>query len=193
MIDKKTVYVIIPARGGSKRLHRKNIYPVLGKPMLHYSIAASRKSQYVDKIFVSSEDKEILNVAKNEKAIPVKRSVKNSQDHVFKQDAIVECLDAIKEKFDPPDIIISLQANSPEVKSEDLDKALEKFVKFNRNELMSFNPDLIQNAAFRIMIHDSVYQKTLSTKCGCFVTDYIDVHTRLDVEEVEKRLRSRVS
>lgn len=189
MINGKTVYVIIPARGGSKRLHRKNIFPVLGEPMMSYVIKASKNSEYIDEVFVSSEDDEILSVAKNFNATPVKRSKENSEDHVYKQDAIVECLDSLKKFSNKPDIVISLQANSPEVTSEDLDLALEKFENYNRDELMSFDVNLIQNAAFRIMRHDYVYQKTLSTKCGCFVTDYIDVHTLEDVLEVEKRLK----
>jgi len=189
MLSGKLIYVIIPARGGSKRLPRKNIYPVLGRPMIQYAIRAASGSKYVNVVFVSSEDDEILSISKALGAYPIKRSVENSLDHVCKQDAIVECLDTLKREFKTPDMVISLQANSPEVTSDDLDAALETFVKFDRNELMSFSPDLIQNAAFRIMVHDTVYQKTLSTKCGCYVTDYIDVHTIDDVIQVEQRIK----
>lgn len=193
MIKKALVYAIIPARGGSKRLHRKNIYPVMGKPMIQYAIEASQKSLYIDKVFVSSEDEEILSISSDLGAIAVKRTEENSLDHVYKQHAVVECLDSLKAAYDEPQIVLSIQANSPEILAEDLDAAIKKFVEFDRHELMSFNEDLIQNAAFRIMRHDTVYQKTLSTRCGCFVTDYIDVHTESDVAKVEQRMMNRVS
>jgi len=189
LVNGNLVYVIIPARGGSKRLKNKNIHPVLGKPMLSYAIEASQNSRYIDRVFVSSESNLILKIASQFGATGIKRTKEKSLDHVYKQEAIVECLNALKENYEKPDIVISLQANSPEVLAKDLDSALEKFEKFNRDELMSFDTNLIQNAAFRIMRHDYVYQKTLSTKCGCFITDYVDIHTIDDILKVEKRFK----
>lgn len=191
MIDNKKIYVIIPARGGSKRLLRKNIYPVLEKPMISYAISESLKSKYIDNVFVSSEDSEILSVAKDFGAIPIIRSRENANDTAFKQHAIIECLETLSKNDKTPDIVISLQANSPEILVKDLDAAIEKFVEFERDELMSFNSDLIQNAAFRIMRYNYCFQQSLSTKCGCFITNYIDVHTIEDVTKVEKIISQR--
>ena len=188
MINDKQIIAIIPARGGSKRLPRKNIYPVCGKPMIVWAIEACQKSKYIDIIYVSSEDKEILGVALEHGTGSIIRPQKLSQDHVFKQYAIVHATERIINVGIEPDIVISLQANSPEVNSEDLDSALEKFIKFNRNEIFSVNEDLIMNAAFRIMKKEYVFQKSLSTKSGVYVTNYIDVHDIEDVKRVEERL-----
>ena len=54
------IIAIIPARGGSKRLPKKNIYLLKGKPLIAYSIAACKGSKYINEIYVSSDDKEIL-------------------------------------------------------------------------------------------------------------------------------------
>ena len=54
---------IIPARGGSKRIPRKNVKPFLGKPMLAYSIEAAKESGLFDEIMVSTDDEEIANIA----------------------------------------------------------------------------------------------------------------------------------
>ena len=51
------VVAIIPARGGSKRLPRKNIYPIWGKPMLYWSVLAAKQSKYIDEVWVTTEDK----------------------------------------------------------------------------------------------------------------------------------------
>ena len=191
MFKDKKIYVIIPARGGSKRLTRKNIYPVCGKPMIYWAIMASKNSKYIDKCFVSSEDGEILRIAKEVGANILTRPAHLSEDHVYKQEAIIDATNQVISSNLNPDIVISLQANSPQINSDDLDDAIEKFIKFDRNELLSVDKNLIQNAAFRIMKKDYVFQKTLSTKCGVFVTDYLDVHTLEDVIKVEHLIKNK--
>ena len=185
MIDNKLIYAIIPARGGSKRLHRKNIYPVWEFPMIFWSIDACKKSRYIDSVYVSSEDNEILEIAESFGAKKIYRPIELSRDFVYKQEVIVHATTQIM-KSKSLDIVISLQANSPQVKAEDLDAAIEKFIEFERDEIFSVDKDLMQNAAFRIMKADYVFQKTLSTNCGVFVTDYMDVHTLDDIKLLEK-------
>ena len=57
------IIAIIPARGGSKRLINKNVYPLKGKPLISYTIDACKKSSYIDEIYVSSDSIEILKIA----------------------------------------------------------------------------------------------------------------------------------
>ncbi len=64
MINKKRVLGIIPARGGSKGIPRKNIINFNSKPLISWTIETAKKSKYIDSLFLSSEDKEIINVAK---------------------------------------------------------------------------------------------------------------------------------
>lgn len=192
MIQDKRVVVVIPARGGSKRLKHKNIYPVLGKPMLVWGVSAAKRSKYIDDVFVSSEDAEILSVAEKSGAIPLERPVELAQDHVFKMHAITQAVQKIldSEEFQKPDIVVVLQANSPEVKTEDLDAAIEKLIRFNRQEIFSVDSNLNQNAAFRILTREAVFQKDLSTNCGVYVAEYEDIHTEEDVRKVEERMKA---
>tara|TARA_Y100000034_G_scaffold6291_2_gene6921 strand:+ start:7209 stop:7826 length:618 start_codon:yes stop_codon:yes gene_type:complete len=178
--------VIIPARGGSKRLPRKNIYPIWGKPMLWWAISAAKESKYVGEIWVTTEDAEIKEVALNCGAKVHDRDKTLAQDHIYKMDAIRDCYEQIPGK-NGREIVISLQANSPEITSEILDAAIETFLKHNRNELISVGPDLMQNAAFRIMRGDYALQRDLSTKCGVYVCDLQDVHTIEDVRSIEEK------
>tara|TARA_R110000824_G_scaffold84170_1_gene210102 strand:- start:2950 stop:3567 length:618 start_codon:yes stop_codon:yes gene_type:complete len=180
------VVVIIPARGGSKRLPRKNIYPIWGKPMLWWAISAAKESKYVGEIWVTTEDAEIKEVALNCGAKVCDRDKTLAQDHIYKMDAIRDCYEQIPDK-NGREIVISLQANSPEITCEILDAAIGTFLKHNRNELISVGPDLMQNAAFRIMRGDYVLQRDLSTKCGVYVCDLQDVHTIEDVRSIEEK------
>ncbi|MFH4969238.1 pseudaminic acid cytidylyltransferase [Gaetbulibacter sp. M240] len=84
---------IIPARGGSKRIPRKNIKSFCGKPILAYSIEAALKSNLFNEVMVSTDDPEIADVAKNLGAkVPFLRSVKSSNDYATTFDVLEEVL-----------------------------------------------------------------------------------------------------
>mgnify|MGYP003993217151 CR=1 FL=1 len=187
----KHIIAVIPARGGSKRLKYKNIYQVLGKPMLAWAIDACKGSQHIDEIYVASEDIKILTVAETHGAKLIKRPSELSEDHVFKmvpiRHAVQDILDNPQEKN--PDVVIIVQANSPEIKTNDLDGAIQKLFEHNRQEIFSVDNNLNQNASFRVITREGVFQKELSTNCGVYITNEYDVHTKEDVEEVEKRIK----
>ena len=180
------IAAIIPARGGSTRLKRKNIHPVWGKPMLSWSIRACQASKHISDIYVSTEDEEILKVAEEYGAKAIERPPELADNLTFKQYAIIQ---AVKNLTYRPDYVISIQANSPEMSAVDLDKAIEKIIEHDRSEIFSVNPELIQNAAFRVMKYDYVFQETISTRSGVYVTDYVDVHSIEDVIHLEASRR----
>lgn len=84
---------IITARGGSKRIPRKNIKPFLGKPIILYSIEAALKSGVFDEVMVSTDDEEIAEIAKNAGAkVPFYRSEATSNDYATTADVLLEVL-----------------------------------------------------------------------------------------------------
>lgn len=88
---------IITARGGSKRIPKKNIKQFCGKPMLAYSIEAALESRIFDEIMVSTESEEIASVAKKYGAkIPFMRSVERADDYASTTDVLLEVLDQYK-------------------------------------------------------------------------------------------------
>lgn len=95
---------IIPARGGSKRIPRKNIKNFLGKPIISYSIEAAVHSGIFDEVMVSTEDQEIADVAKNFGAkVPFFRSNKNADDFATTVDVLLEVIeqyDKLNRRFD---------------------------------------------------------------------------------------------
>ncbi len=175
----ENVVVVIPARGGSKRLPKKNILKIWGKPMIYWSIDAAKKSKYVDSIYVSSDDKKILNYAKKLKTKTIFRPKNLADDKTFKMEAVRHTIMNLKKK---PSIIVSLQANSPDVKSYDIDKSIEKLINFNLNEIISTDENFNQNGTLRVMKYFTAFQKDLSTHCGFLVTNTSDIHTIEDVK-----------
>jgi CMP-N,N'-diacetyllegionaminic acid synthase len=121
MYKNKTFLAIIPARGGSKRLPRKNVLDLNSKPLIAYSIEAGLKSKYIDKVIVSSDDDEILEVAKQYKADTIQRPIELSNDTATTFDAIKHTI----YNFEKYDYIVLLQATSPLRNEKHIDGAIE--------------------------------------------------------------------
>jgi CMP-N,N'-diacetyllegionaminic acid synthase len=185
MNNQSYIIAIIPARGGSKRLPKKNIYPIWGKPMIEWSIIAAQNSKHINKVFVSTENKEIMNIAKNKKCDIIVRPDNLAQDSIIKMDVIKHGVEYI-EKNKKPEIIVSLQANSPQVTDIDIDRCIDKLLDDNLWEVFSVDKNLNQNGAIRVMRYDTIFLNTLSVHVGCVVTDIFDVHYYKDVDMLEK-------
>jgi len=118
---------IIPARGGSKRIPRKNIKDFLGKPIIAYSIQAALDSNLFDEVMVSTDDYEIAKIAKQFGAtVPFMRSTKNSDDFATTYDVIEEVISQYKTQGIEFDKICCIYSCAPFINPEILIKALEQ-------------------------------------------------------------------
>lgn len=114
---------VIPARGGSKAIERKNIKELAGKPLVAYSIQSALKARTVDKVVVSTEDAEIAEIAKQYGAEVHWRSQENAQDHVHAVHAVLECLNFYEEQGIIIGSVAMLLATSPLRTNLDIDAA----------------------------------------------------------------------
>ena len=122
MYKEKTFLAIIPARSGSKRLPRKNVLDLAGKPLIAWSIEAARESQYIDSVVVSSDDDEILSVAKRYGAQSINRPKELASDTARTMDALFHVIENMQEDYD---YIVLLQPTSPLRNAKDIDGAIE--------------------------------------------------------------------
>ena len=105
---------IIPARGGSKRILRKNIKNFLGKPIIAYSIEAAIKSNLFEKVMVSTDDKEIAAIARKYGAeVPFLRSEKNSNDFATTVDVLVEVIEKYQQNEQNFDSLCCIYPTAP--------------------------------------------------------------------------------
>jgi len=130
------IVAIIPARGGSKGIPRKNIINFCGKPLMAWTIEQAAGSRYVDKVYVTSDNKEILGVAKRYGAEIIRRPKELSADTSSSEEAILHAVSEI-EKTSAIDAVVFLQATSPLRDSADIDMAVEKFFAENADSLFS--------------------------------------------------------
>lgn len=128
MIDNKKVLAVIPARGGSKGVLRKNVKELAGKPLIAWTIEAAKKSKYIDRLLLSSEDDEIIKVAKEYGCeVPFVRPSELALDDTPGIDPLLHAL----EKITGYDYIVSLQPTSPLRIAEDIDTCIEKMLETN--------------------------------------------------------------
>lgn len=112
---------IIPARGGSKRIPRKNIKPFMCKPIMAYSIETALKSGLFDEVMVSTDDEEFARVAKQYGAsVPFLRSEKTSNDFAGTEDVILEVINEYMNQGKVFDNICCLYSTAPFVTAERL-------------------------------------------------------------------------
>jgi len=165
MYKNKTFLAIIPARGGSKRLPRKNILDLCGKPLIVWSIESGIKSKYIDKVVVTSDDKEILDISKKFGASIIKRPDELSCDTATTIDAIKHTIDNVEKNYD---YIVLLQATSPLRTEKHLDEAIELLVKKNADAIVSvcemdhsplWSNTLDKNLSMKGFLRDEVLNK----------------------------------
>lgn len=128
---------IVPARGGSKGLPKKNIRLLDGQPLLTYSVRAGLESKYVDDVIVSSEDNEILEIAKKCGANVLKRPDELATDTASAELLIKHVIEAQLEKGVSYRYAILLQPTSPLRTSAHVDQAFEKLLSENASSLIS--------------------------------------------------------
>ncbi|KAA2245344.1 pseudaminic acid cytidylyltransferase [Chitinophaga agrisoli] len=120
---------IIPARGGSKRIPRKNIKPFLDKPIISYSIQAALDTGLFDEVMVSTDDPEIAAVAQACGAqVPFFRSGQNSNDFATLTDVILEVVAAYEAKQQGPENICCILATAPFITASRLKEAYDKML-----------------------------------------------------------------
>lgn len=142
MFNNNKILVVIPARGGSKGIPRKNVRLLNNNPLISYSIRTAKASQYVDDVVVTTDDSEIALLSEKFGASAVRRSEELSTDEVSLDPVVYDAM-VQKEKlaFDEYDIVITMQPTSPLLKVETLDKAIEKFEDFSIDSVISVVDD----------------------------------------------------
>ena len=134
MIEGKKVLAVIPARGGSKALPRKNLRMAGGKPLLAWTVEEAKKSKFIDRLILSSEDEEIIGVAGSLGCeVPFVRPAELAKDEVS---ALETVLHAIKE-LPGYDYAVLLQPPIPLRTVEDIDGCLEQCLRHDANACVS--------------------------------------------------------
>lgn len=142
MYKGKSIVVVIPARGGSKGIPRKNLRLLNGKPLISYSINLAKNNKYIDEVIVSTDDLEIKSVAEKNGATVILRGEEISSDSITLDPvifhAVNEAEEINKKSFD---FVITIQPTSPLLKDETLTNAIETLIDNEYDTVMSVCDD----------------------------------------------------
>ena len=140
MYPMKNIIAIIPARGGSKGIPRKNLKLLNGKPLVWYSIQAALNSKLISRTFVSSDDDEILEFSKLSGADCIKRPDEIAQDTSGVEDSLLHAVETVEKQGVKVDFVVLLQPTSPHRTAEDIDGAIQTLLKNEADSLLSVVP-----------------------------------------------------
>lgn len=132
------ILAIVPARGGSKEIPLKNICKVAGRPLLEYTIVAAKKSKYLDRIIVSTDNNKIAKIATSLGAeVPFIRPKNISRDDSSTVDVVKHALDFLSLESYIPEIILVLQPTSPLRTTTMIDKSIMLLQNSNATSVLS--------------------------------------------------------
>ncbi|MED4976438.1 glycosyltransferase [Heyndrickxia faecalis] len=123
-----SILAVIPARGGSKGIPRKNVRILKGKPLISYAIEAARNSRYISKVVVSTDDDEIASIANKYGAEVVLRPENLASDEVPLDPVIYDAIQKVEDKDGVFDIVITIQPTSPLLKTETINKVIQALI-----------------------------------------------------------------
>lgn len=166
------ILAIIPARGGSKRVKRKNIRKINNKPLIAYTIEAAQKSKYISRIVVSTDDVEIAKVSENcGIEVPFIRPSEFSTDQAKSIDLVLHSLDECRRIYSEEyDFIVLLQPTSPFRTSLHIEEAIEMLINspdadslISVNESGHFHPEYLYFSNDEILFNPFIENREIKS------------------------------
>ena len=166
---------VITARGGSKRVKRKNVKLLKDKPLIAWTIEAAQKSRFFNRLILSSEDEEIIQIALDYGLeVPFVRPEELATDEASSLDVV---LHAVKNIDFIPDIVVILEPTSPMRTTEDIDWMIGMHIKEDVASVYSINMGLF-SVKLDVLLGGSLYGEDSIE----IMSDYIDINTEKDFE-----------
>ena len=179
------IIAVIPAREGSKRLKHKNVYLLNGTPLIEYTINAALQSKYINKenLYVNTDFDKVIDIAKKRNIQVIERPSHLAGDKVWTQPVINHTDDELG-GLDDEDIIVILQANSPQITTEKIDECIDMLINNDLFEVHTIDSTMINNGAIQVIKRKVRNIKGKVCYNGVVMADWIDVHTIEDINKI---------
>lgn len=137
MLSEKSFLAIIPARGGSKSVPKKNIKPLGNKPLIKYTFEQVSKVKNLNYVLVSTDDEEIANFSQNESFRVIKRPNEISRDNSSTESALLHAVDVLEKEGRFFDYVVVLEPTSPFRKSSTIDECISLIYDLDADSLLT--------------------------------------------------------
>jgi len=138
-VQKREILAVVPARGSSKEIPRKNIYPLLGQPLIEYTFDAAKKSKLLTRVVLSTDDEEIAQIGRqNSIGVPFQRPKKLAADNTLGIAVVQHTVKYLEDSEGyRPDYVVILQPTSPLRRAEHIDGALRILLNTGADSVVS--------------------------------------------------------
>jgi N-acylneuraminate cytidylyltransferase len=134
------VVAVVPARGGSTQIPRKNLLPIGGVPLVARAIGTARATSSIDLVVVSTDDSEIASVSRSHGALIIDRPADISGDTASSESALLHALESLRDNGIAPEVLVFMQATSPFIDPDELGEAVERVLAGHEDVVFSAFP-----------------------------------------------------
>jgi len=175
------ILAIIPAKLDSKRLSRKNIRELNGRPMLIHSVEYAKNSKYDVDVIVSSESDIVKSLCEQNNIKFHKRQLSLCGETEV-VDVYLNVVRAVLGKYD---LVVGLQPDNPN-RSHTLDECIDYMIENKYDDLITVNPSYKRSGSVRIFKYDYLYSGQVSKRLGCIKDEAVDIHYESDLELIRE-------
>lgn len=197
MKNNKKFIAIIPARSGSKGIKNKNLTKLNGKPLIAYSIESGLKSRYIDKVVVTTDGEEIAKISKQFGAeVPFLRPKSLSSDKSKTIDAVLHCIEELRNLDEEYDYMVLLQPTQPLRQYWHIDEAIELILEKDEETLVSVSKVKEHPILMRAIDdygHGINLLKETSTKRRQDFQDFYKVNGAIYINKINDNLNKNTS
>lgn len=181
-----SVLAIIPAKGDSKRLKKKNMQIINGLSLVEHAINYAKESKYITDIVVSTEDDNIIEIAiKNNARGMIRDKFLCGDTEVV--DVYIDVVNSINKNYD---YVVGLQPDHPD-RTHKLDYCIEYMIENYYDDLITVTADSERNGSVRIFKYSHLMAGHVSKRIGCIEDHATDIHYKEDLETVREKLKQR--
>lgn len=193
----KKILAIIPARGGSKGIRRKNLIEIGGLPLIVYTLKETQKSKYLDRTIVSTEDLKIKTVVENYGGeVPFLRPMELAQDNSKTIDCIVHAIEVLKSYGEIYEYVVILQCTSPLRKAWHIDEAIEKIIDRGEASLVSVSKVEEHPILMRTLNDDGTLKNLLNINSTVRRQDFSNIYKEdgaIYIQKIDEELNENTS
>ncbi|KAA3619202.1 MAG: hypothetical protein DWQ08_15595 [Proteobacteria bacterium] len=184
----KRIHAVVIPRGDPKGFPGRNFRVVFGRPVVAWVFDALKQARRVSGVFVSTNDDKIAGIAREAGCDTIPRPSEIDDDRASRVEIVRRAVTWLhSERSSDTDIVIAVRASIPELRSIEIDDAIEFLERNKLREVISVGPNNVQNDHFRMIGRHALFGTPLSSRIGVVRTEHIDVRSPEDVAALLSR------
>lgn len=181
------IIAVIPAKSDSRRLFQKNMKPMLGKPLLYYTIQYAKSCELIDDIFVSTDSEEIADYARSQNVKVVLRPRSLCGEAIIVE-VLKHCIEQHPQK-EKISRVVALQVDHPD-RTVNLTYFLKKTIEYDIADAITLHSDGLRSGSIRILRKKDLIEDKISYSILAYLDESTNIHTQEDFDHASERYKN---